>query len=204
MIANLETRSWYRLLKVIFILIAISLTLLVAFFAYLERPQKFISASESSIICNNGNTYKAFENNIYDVERLGKGSSYDNDAIKLCTRVRYKIALADGRVYQIETDGMKTPTETDRNEIANNFKAKYGVEATVQDMSKITPDHGYTVKLGYSTSGSWESVAQILGGGLLAVFLIFEFIRRTFFYVATGKNFWHIPVRFKRKDNKTI
>lgn len=159
---KLESKAWFRLVKVLFIFTYL-LTLLVIFiFAYYSRPQSIIDTYNSKIICDNGKKYLAGENNIE------------------VFKVKYAI---DG-YYETEKDKVSLLCLGYEHGFVPDF-------ITDAEMSKIeNKNQLYKIEIVNKSDGSWWSYIGYIILALFTASLIFEIIRRTFLYIVSGKKFF--------------
>lgn len=168
-IKDLESKVWFRFLKVIFVFAYLATFLAVLVFAYFSKPYAVTDEYNSRIVCDNGKVYKAGDNGGIDpgqalAEQLGgkrvdlNGATPEKDkATLLC------LGYEHGFVPDFLTD------------------------AEMSKLQSQTPP--YKVEIVKKTEGSWWSFIGYTILALFIVVLIFEVIKRSFLYIAVGKKF---------------
>lgn len=173
---------------------------MVLVFAYSSKPYAANDEYNSKIVCDNGKEYKAGDIGI-DVyatlaEQLGGfavgnapweggagATPAKNKATMLCLgSIPYALTKdrriqLDGIVKKMDSQGA---SDSDIQAIVNDFKSKFG-------RSEIAPS--YKIEIVKKTVGNWWSFIGYTALALFIVFISFELIRRSFFYVAIGKRF---------------
>ncbi len=167
-IKDLESKIWFRFLKLVFVFAYIATFLAVLAFAYTSKPYSTNDEYNSKILCDNGKEYVAGDNGINAVdalaEQLGGTTVYPNGFVPDTTEKEKAIGLCLG-----------TP---------NSFavgRAPWGWDKT------IPPP--YKVVLVKKTVGNWWGFIGYTVLALFIVSVIFELIRRSFLYVVIGKRF---------------
>jgi len=156
---NLESKIWFRFLRVVFIFIYLLCFYVVLVSAYNSKPYTVIDSYNSLIVCDNGTRYKAGKNNIDGKEAWA------------------------GQLITTEQDYM-----TDQQ--LNEYEAKIQATHLCQSESVFIPDDPpYRVELVRETVGNWWSFIGYTVLALFTVVVIFELIKRSFFYIVIGKRF---------------
>ncbi len=199
-IKNLESKIWFRFLKVIFVFAYIVAFLAVLVFAYSSKPYATNDEYNSKIVCDNGKEYKAgdvgIDAYIALAEQLGGFATGNapweggagatpakNKATMLClgyiphTLTEDRRTQLDSIVKKMDSQGAPS---SDIQVIVNDFKLKFG-------QPEIAPS--YKVEIVKKTVGNWWGFIRYTILTLFIVFVIFELIRRTFLYVVIGKRF---------------
>ncbi len=168
-IKDLESKVWFRFLKVVFVFTYLATFLAVLVFAYSSKPYSITDEYNSMIVCDNGTNYKAGDNGGIDpeqalAEQLGgrrvnlNGATPEKDkATLLCLGY---------------THGFIPDTLTD---------------AEMSKLKSQTPP--YKVEIVKKTVGNWWSFIGYTVLALFIVVVILEVIKRSFFYIAIGKKF---------------
>ncbi len=166
---DLESKVWFRFLKVVFVFVYIATLILVVLFAYSLKPYTTIDNDNSFIVCINGTKYNAGANGIdafeAEAERLGATQVYTNGFVP----------------------------DTTAKEKANELCL--GTNTLGRGLFADVPQ--YTVELANKTVGNWWSFAGYTALALFIVIVVFELIKRSFFYIAIGRKF------FSRHQRKT-
>jgi hypothetical protein len=201
--ATLNQKSWYRALKVSFVL-AFILGQGLGFFV---TKTAIADAQALMILCNNGSEFVSPYSYLYsDVDRLAVNLKCNPDGksgevVKILSEDKRR--ELDGLVMKMEAQKMA------KNEIqlfVNDFKdkngyvpEKYTVEQITGGRELIKQSEGSYLVPSYSTyySDKYSSIEKILYY-LLSFFIIsaiFWLISRTFFYVFAKENFFKFPLK---------
>lgn len=81
--SELESKPWYRFLKVVYIIIAVVIFILAGLVSWLTMPHQTLDGENSSIVCYNGKSYAPNKNDIY-VSGDSLDYSDDQNARILC------------------------------------------------------------------------------------------------------------------------
>ncbi|MBP9717202.1 MAG: hypothetical protein KBD44_00625 [Candidatus Pacebacteria bacterium] len=181
-ISELNTKWWYRLLKVAYLLsyIAFALALVgVAFDA--EEPYLIADEDKSTLVCRSGNkktfSYKELQPEI---------SIYDLKAKSVNTQSLASLCDIDGpfgEKYKI--DG--TPTIS-RNEVKSLYtRIEESVDSEAERIQWATNvQSNVEFNLAEKTVGSWWGVIKFSLLLLTILTITYEFIRRIFYYIVLG------------------
>ena len=139
-IKKLERKTWYRALKVVYILSFLVAVIFILYTVYEEKaPRKVVDQERSVIICDNGKEY------IPDSEDyIGEIGMISFEAYKKFGRICSDKGYASG------------------------------------DIGSFAP------KVEHKTEGSWLVLVVFLVLSVLAVALVFEVIKRIFYYIVLG------------------
>lgn len=159
-LADLNSKWWYRLLKVVYagIFIVMSLLMLVAVYDENEPDTLVV---DHKIICTAGNhsTFQASKDKRIDLS--GYSSTFGLESLSNAQRYALRIACGEEEI------------QSSPREILN---AKYNNDTLpsieIEDV--------------YLTNGSWLEVLFYSVAYLIAAALLFEFGRRLFYYVVLG------------------
>jgi hypothetical protein len=147
---NLQEKSWFRFVKLSYVLVYVALIAAVVVLAYIQLPYEYISDWESTILCSDGKAYKTGANSIYPSDGV-LNTNGDIAARKLCA---------------------------------------YNIVRDYSDQYQTPVDINYSLLPVRKTHGGYTQTAQTLFWGLAIVCLAGEIIRRSFFYVVTGRPFF--------------
>ncbi|MFA6404606.1 MAG: hypothetical protein WCW03_01235 [Candidatus Paceibacterota bacterium] len=158
-IKNLESKIWFRLLKVIFIFVYLAIFLFLLVFAYSSKPYAIIDEYNSVIVCDNGTRYKAGDNGINAEEAWAEQLG--------ATRV--------------DLNGL-TPTKIQATHLCLGYS-----EGKIGFIPDIPP---YKVEIVRKTVGDWSSFIGYTALVLFVTIIVFELVKRSFFYIVLGKRFF--------------
>ena len=173
---NLEEKWWYRLIKVVYIIIFVAVfwipsTVIVV----VNKPVLYESDSSYEVKCSNGRILK----------KTYMGSDLD------WTHRDF--------IFDVMKTGTRNVCSFDPSVNLSDEYAKYGVkpgdEVTVEQMEQtfrnIPPFRNYSLILKEGVySGSWTFAVSMAFLALLGTLLIFDLLRAVFLYVAVKKPFW--------------
>lgn len=163
-IKDLESKIWFRFLKVIFVFTYLATSLVVLLFAYDSKPYAIIDNDNSVIVCDNGTRYKAGDYGI-DAEEVW---------LEQLGATRVDAGLSDQELLLWEAKVKAT-------HLCQNYSGE-----KIGFIPDVPP---YKVEIVHETVGDWASFIGYIVLALFAVVIIFELIRRTFFYISIGKKF---------------
>lgn len=169
-IKDLESKIWFRFLKVVFVFAYILTLVVVLVFAYDSKPYTIIDNYNSVIVCDNGTRYKAGDNNINaeGARTVESIPSFQLKAKSVDTGLsNYEFSLYEAKIQ------------------ATHLCQSYSGEK-VGFIPDVSP---YKVELVKKTVGDWWVFIGYMILSLFIVVIMFELIRRSFFYVAIGKKF---------------
>ena len=157
-IAYLNTKIWHRLLKVIYILIFISVSVYAVMLSIEEySPHEALDYSKSLIICDNGETYT-----------FSEARNVDDDIAmeKLCL----------------------SPAEKTRREVFLDYQAflereKMGIPHPEYEEIPLN----YKIQKVYKTIGGWYLVFGYSILWILIIYVALEITKRAFYYIVLGK-----------------
>lgn len=168
-VKDLESKIWYRLLKVLYVFAFFGAVLTVLIFAYSSKPYAVTDEYNSKIICDNGKQYKTGDNGGIDPEQA------------------WAEQLGAKRV---DLNGA-TPEKDKATLLCLGYEHSFIPDVlTDAEMSKLKSDTPpYKVEIVKKWSGSWRSLVGYTILALFIVAVVFEIIKRSFLYVAIGKKF---------------
>lgn len=80
-----ENKAWYRLLKVIYILVWIIAFIIIGFITYLQHPYSSINYYKIGYTCNSGKSWEFYPtNSVYDLTNPGFTDSDEENVRKTC------------------------------------------------------------------------------------------------------------------------
>jgi hypothetical protein len=168
-ISHLNGKAWYRLVKVVFflaLLIALGIFNLIAFSS---KPYTTTDEYNSKIVCNNGKDYIAGNNGI----DIYKAIADEFNRPRESSYILYDV---------IGTDHPNNAT------VLCWGGSSFVPEAISNDdwltLTSSTPQ--YKVELAKKTVGNWWGFLELLVIGNIVILLIFEVIRRVFYYIVLG------------------
>jgi hypothetical protein len=178
---DLESRFFYRLVKVVYFLFLFLALILAFYFGYGYMPTKYVDNDKSYLVCPKG-LYTFNSQGIQfwvrdNDENKFTSNNFDEKAKKSCSEyVESDWELADKPPEMERAEKM-------RKEFISN------------------PNHGpFTVSLEIGTEGSWKKALEWwLGGGGL-IYIILNIIKETLVYLAFGKKFTWDWIFFIKKD----
>jgi uncharacterized integral membrane protein len=168
-ISDMNKKSWYRFLKVIFVIAELMILGIIIILAFSNKPYATNDEYNSKIVCNNGKEYIAGYNGIDIYKAIAE--EFDDS--------RKSLNLNNVR-------GMENPNNA---QILCVEGSSFVPEAlTMDEWNKLTsPTPLYKVELIKKMVGNWWSFVGYLILVLFIVFIIFEVIRRVFYYIFLGK-----------------
>lgn len=181
-ISYLNSKVWYRSLKVIFILsfiLAIIFPLIGVYFEY--KPE--FDNKKSYVVCKDGRTVSLEDNNIYLYSSYVGGDD-DLTIKKRCTAAltfdEFKKDLSDyasiERLLENRSDGF---------DVDNAIKAGYSKEEVQKYLEKTINKTEYKLVSIY-TPIHWVAVVGYSFLIILSVIVFFEIIKRIFYYIVLG------------------
>lgn len=202
-IKDLESKIWFRFLKLIFVFAYVATLLAVLVFAYTSKPYSINDEYNSKIVCDNGKEYKAGDSGIDAEEAWAEQLGATRVDLNGATPAKDKATnLCLGYPQSFVPDKL-TPRLTE-SQLKENIDALLSQNASKQEtqeyvdryksdglggyvLKQQTPP--YQVELVKKTVGNWWSFIGYVILALFIVSVIFELIRRSFFYVAIGEKF---------------
>ena len=187
-LAALKTKSWYRLLKVIYIILfgILSVAILMGIcFGY--QSKTLVDHERTMIVCNYGEktTFSLKEAGIYLTKE-----DFD-DWNKWSDNYRNLIQIKAGYVSKYRSDEIKEKRE--QVEQACNFteKQKQAMFAAAREELK-NPDlpkskYIYDLNPVYKTVGGWPTIIGYWVLAILGLAIAFELPRRIFYYIILGE-----------------
>lgn len=156
---NLNTKSWYRLLKVFYVFSAFLILIIGLLLIYNEHtPSAHYAKNNSYILCNDNRKFSLTENNI---------NLYQNSITSLEDVAIKKLCLP--------------PVPDDYMPVYN-----YYTNEIFNPLPTIPTEPNYILIGSYMTNGSWWVVIMYSVLFLIILFLIFELIKRIFYYIFLG------------------
>jgi len=158
----LNTKIWYRFLKIIYVFIFISaLAYGVMWLIEEHSPYETVDRYKSLIVCNSGNTYTFSE----------VGNVSDDIAMKeLCLSPAEKII----RKEQILNGG-------------SGFQAFLERKGLSSEPNLLAIPINYKIQTVYKTIGGWHLVFGYFLLWILIICVALEIIKRAFYYIVLGK-----------------
>lgn len=214
----LETKWFYRLVKVMYVFLLTVGLISVLCLGWALKPYKYINDEESYLICLHGlHSFKDAEL-YFPSDSIKFGSDYDKKSRDICVHDAIKENI---RLWKIN-DKNSTANNQQSNgtgvwevelpngqiqEFPNNMPVSE-IENTLRQQFKITPALAraelkrremfrhphqktgyYEVNLEYMYAGSWISAIKLWFLGSLIVLLIFNVIKQSLLYIVYGKKF---------------
>lgn len=161
-IKTLNEKWWYRLLKVIYIVLLIMFVfsaITLSFSSY--SPKKIYDNEKSFIVCDDGREFSLEENNVY-LGISGRISTSDDKKFNswCLDGSEEKVENVDGRIARL------------KKSLATN---------------KVEKEKNYIFFSSYKIIGDWNNVMLSIFFSMLTIFAVFELFRRIFYYVILGK-----------------
>jgi len=169
----LNSKWWYRLLKVVYVFIFLSVSALFVGLAFDElTPYQTLDLEQSTFVCLSGNTKTFSYRNLLPIEDL---SSLKNKRIKYSTiAVFCGIKGAFGEDVSSGSTSFKQYQERDDyEEVMSAWHKKLEGSFILNSTEK--------------TVGSWWQVVFASLGSIVGILLVLEIIKRTFYYIVLGK-----------------
>lgn len=206
-IKHLNTKAWYRLVKVIFILLFVIVLLIVNGIIFSENDFKQVVLGKTKITCTYGDkkTFTADEINLYSLSAdeflngnfdyktyfEGYGNEYDiRDIVNKChpqDNSNFDVFAFQKVIEAVGDDVLKMEKEERPPEFIS--------DANMEKIHKIEKAYGseklkyldYTVKFfDISPVFSYIPFIKIFLLANVIIFAVFEIIRRVFYYVTLG------------------
>ncbi|HEO1402484.1 TPA: hypothetical protein VAH73_002237 [Legionella pneumophila] len=175
-IIDLETKWFYRLVKVMHIFFLTASLIGVLCMGWGLKPYHYVNNNESYLICAYG--LHSFKNTNLDLYSDSKKFDIYSDerARNICSQDANKHYENKTTNYQVSKDQI-TPAlaraELKRREILRQHSQT---------------DH-YEISIKYDEAGSWAVATKIWFFGSLIIFLIFNVIKQSPLYIVYGKKF---------------
>lgn len=178
---ELEGKIWYRFLKLNFVLLYIFSVAMVSAFSYDKLRREYF------IACDNGAIHPAPPDKKLttreDIKARQRCAGIEGDLIE--NKKTGELALWDGKsVWRLEAP--KAPVADIFREIKPTGEAPMGT--TRKPLPNKRPlEKNYKLE----TRMTYKEVGKTLLYGLLAIMIVGEILRRSFFYVVVGRSFFH-------------
>lgn len=179
-INELNSRVWYRVLKVLYIFSFIAIVAITLFLVFVEHktPIEEIDHSNTKIICNLGNKNTFNKNQVFEgLDQFFKEEQYYKiDRLKSVIQNKCEITQEILNKFELtrgETKDGRTPVLWSDGESSFN--------ATINGLT------GYEIEEKYKYTGGLDAVIGYSILSLLVLIIIFEAIRRIFYYIILGK-----------------
>ncbi len=153
----MNSKAWFRSLKVIYFLSLISTILLILLFPILisaERPTKKFDLEKSYVLCNDGRKLNPILENII----------IDDNGENVADRDKNKAGL-----------------------ICNDYDSRSKVEQIPYTDKFIAPPNSFKFVPAYKIEPSWSKFIFTYTIVILVILIIFEIIKRLFYYIVIGK-----------------
>jgi len=168
-IAYLNIKIWYRLLKVVYVFIFISVSIYtVSTIVDDYSPYKIVDWDKSLILCDNGDTYTFNE---LSHKNLGFTLEENTDQLgvkRLCGGITNEFL---DKKYGPNSNSQISPED---------FLKSKGFYDTPKDIN-------YKTKTIYKTIGGWHLVFGYSIFWILMICTVLEIIKRAFYYIVLGK-----------------
>ena len=195
---ELNEKAWYRFLKVIYILLLI-LVIAVTSFIILGDNNGFktVDNEKTEIKCNVGNkkVFKAsehgikfsnyhFDNGSIDYPRFLQYNNYIGiDILKACgSFIFIDNSLIIQKSFEIYSDLSLSKKEAD-----DKWNSAYNEMYNLGDYDKVKLLNFNAQMFNVVPQFTYFYVIKLLGISILVILLIFEIIRRAFYYIVLGK-----------------
>jgi len=166
---NLENKTFYRFVKVLYFFSVILLSIIFIFVGWYYRPTSYVDYSESYILCKGGQKISFANANISSVgvDSATFGAYNDENAKGAC--LPYEKRLLRDRI-----------TGEEKIVLVSEFE-NYGLEMP------STADVTYKFKAVQSLRGSYVEVVSWWGLGIGGTIILLTIVRGTLNYIAFGK-----------------
>jgi hypothetical protein len=162
-ITELNDKVWYRVLKVIYILIFVPIFILAFFAGYwlTEPPGLELDTGKSYVICDNGEKFK-----VWEAER-------EADRLNIIVPQELAIKLHCRKDF--------------RDELLKKYKNPIWTRFSVDDIKRFD-EINYTLVPFYTGSNErdWSKAIGISFLCIVGAVFLFELIRRIFYYIVLG------------------
>ena len=166
-LSELETKAWFRLLKLMFVITYMATFILVVLFFTYNKPYSIIDDFNSIIVCDNGVRYRALENGVDPEQALfGVGTTISREEFN--------------KRYSQQSQEFLTSNKSKATLLCLGDKQ-------VHFIPDVAP---YKVEIVKKTVGNWGSFIGYTALVLFVIVIIFELIKRSFFYIVIGKKFF--------------
>ena len=175
--AELNEKTWYRIVQVIFGLFIAASTTLLLLITWEYKPKQVINQSLSYFTCNSDGSNKKHQIKNWNLYLFQEGilSSTDENEIK---RFCYQLSQNPNLV------NIKDLPESFYKVTSGFDPEKYGA---VRVPNFIPTEKNYNLKIVYDTEGSWTKYMSYNLIGVLSIAILFLVLRSLFLYIATGK-----------------
>jgi len=169
---DLESRFFYRLVKVVYYTFLFLFLGLAFFFGQEAMPKTYVDNDKSYLVCETG---------LYLFNDVGISFWNKNNS--------EKYLYSDAEVEKKATEACLKRTEFGVHETKETTPESERAEKMRKKLLSESNHKPYTFSIEFKTIGSWKEVFEwwLAGGGL--IYIILNIIKETFIYLAFGRKF---------------